>query len=60
MRIVLGEVSETDGEYKMLRAVHMTLSDEDFEQEPEAFIDKFLYPAVQQLVSWHDEAQVKH
>lgn len=60
MRIVIGEVSEKDGEYKMLRAVHMELSDADLELDPNDFIEKYLRPAMAQLVGWHDEQAVKH
>ena len=60
MRIVIGEVSEKDGEYKMQRAIHLNVSDADLELEPDEFIEKFLRPAMAQLVEWHDSEQVKH
>lgn len=60
MRIVIGEVAETDGEYKMRRAIHMELSDADLELEPNEFIERFLRPAMAQLIGWHDEEAVKH
>jgi hypothetical protein len=60
MRIVIGEVEETDGNYKMARAIHMELSDADFELEPDDFIERFIRPAIAQLVAWHDEEAVRH
>jgi len=60
MRIVIGQVSESDGEYKMQRAIHVELSDADFELEPNDFIERYLRPMMAQLVAWHDEEAVKH
>lgn len=61
MRIVIGEVSETDGTYKMQRAIHVDISDADLDtMEPNAFIEAYLRPAMAQLVAWHDEVAVKH
>ena len=60
MRIVIGEVSEKDGEYKMRRAIHMELSDGDLELDPDEFINQFLRPALAQLIGWHDAEAVKH
>jgi hypothetical protein len=60
MRIVIGEVTEQDGTYKMLRAMHLEVTDADFEMEPDDFIDQCLRPMLKQLVEWHDEEAVKH
>ena len=60
MRIVIGEVEGEDGHYKMLRAVHMEVSNLDMELEPDEFIAKFLRPAMAQLVAWHDSEAVKN
>ena len=60
MRIVIGEVEESDGNYKMKRAMHMELTDADFEMEPNDFIEKYLRGAMAQLVAWHDEKAVRH
>jgi hypothetical protein len=60
MRIVIGEVSENEGAYKMQRAIHVEISDADFEMESDAFVEQYLRPAMAQLVAWHDEEAVKH
>lgn len=60
MRIVIGEVEEVDDNYKMKRAIHFEVSDADLELEPNDFIEKYLRPAMAQLVGWHDEKAVKH
>jgi len=60
MRIVIGEVDVNGDTYKMARAIHMELSDADFEIEPDDFIERFIRPAMAQLVAWHDEEAVKH
>lgn len=60
MRIVIGEVEEKDGNYTMKRAIHMEVSDADMELEPDEFIERYLRPAMAQLVGWHDEEAVKH
>jgi hypothetical protein len=60
MRIVIGEVSEKDGQYTMLRAIHMDLSDADFDLDPDVFIERYLRLPMAQLLGWHDEEAVKH
>jgi len=48
MRIVIGEVSEKDGTYKMLRAVHMDMPEDATIAEAEDALKQ----ALAQLLEW--------
>lgn len=56
MRIVIGEVFEQDGTYKMLRAVHIEIPSDCLELKPKDFAKQFLVGPASQLIAWRKEA----